>query len=72
MITDKDCLIVKKTAKIKRMMENIRNLTNEWTEILKKAKDTDNLKKTICEKNKEIFNLKVVISTKDGLLANYL
>ena len=72
MTNDKDCLIVKKTATIKRMMENIRNLTKEWTEILKKAKDTDNLKKTLCEKNKEISNLKVVIATKDGLSANYL
>ena len=68
-INDKDCLIVERNVIIKGLMETIKKMTKERTDILKKAKETDSLKKTISEKNKEISNMKVAIATKDGLLA---
>ena len=50
-------------------METIRNMTKERTDILKKAKETDKLKKIMFEKDKEISNLRMVIKTKDELLS---
>ena len=69
MINDKDCLIVERNVTIKGLMETIKKMTKERTGILKKAKETDSLKKTISEKNKETSNMKVAIVTKDGPLA---
>ena len=47
MINEKDCLIVERNATIKGLMETIKNMTKERTDILKKAKET--------EKNKENY-----------------
>ena len=68
-IDEKEGVIVEKTATIKGLMETIKNMTKEGVEVQKKAKETDNLKKSVGEKNKKISNLKAEVKTKDGLLA---
>ena len=50
-------------------METIKKMTKERAELLKKAKETETLKKNIGDKNKEISNLKAEVKTKDGLIA---
>ena len=71
MINKNDCLIVERNATVKGLMEKIKVMTKEKTDILKKAKETESLKKSVFEKNKEIFNMKAVIKTKDDLLKMY-
>jgi hypothetical protein len=69
MINEKDCLIVERNATVKGLMETIKTMTKEKTELIKKVKETDNLKKTVAVKDKEISNMKVAITTKDAMLA---
>ena len=44
-------------------------MTIERTEINRKLNETDNFKKTIEEKNKELSDMSIVIQTKDFMLA---
>ena len=66
---EKDCIFIERNATVNGLMETIRKMTKERTDILKKGKENKNLKKTISDKNKEISNMKAVIATKDGMLA---
>ena len=69
LLEKKDGDIVEKTATIAGMSQKVKTMTGEKTDMQKKLKETDTLKKTLTEKNKEISNLKAEVKTKDGLLA---
>ena len=69
MLDKKDGELVEKTATIAGYSQKVKTMTIEKTDMQKKLKENENLKKTLTEKNKEISNLRAEVKTKDGLLA---
>ena len=69
-IEKRDAVIVEKTATITGLMETVKTLKLEASNMKKKVEQSDKLMVAVATKNKEISNLKVQVDTKNKLLAN--
>ena len=69
-IDSKENMIAEKTAAVNGLLQRVKKLEEEIILLKKKVEQTDKLKETVSNNNKEISNLKVQICTKDQLLAH--
>lgn len=69
-IEKRDAVIVEMTATITGLMETVKTLKLEASNMKKKVEQSDKLMVAVATKNKEISNLKVQVDTKNKLLAN--